>query len=537
MPQADQYDYIVVGGGSSGCVAANRLVTDHGARVLLLEAGPENKDLRMRWPALAFTIIYGKTAFIKRYKSVPQPHLGGKSIEVAQASVLGGGSSVNIMAYLRGSKADYARWTEAAGGVAWGWNEMVRIFRRQEGNSRFDNENHGGDGPFKVSDARSIPKSTGIFMKTMQRLGLPYRDDFGGGDLNGVGMLQSTIYEGRRCSAADAFIAPIRKDPRLTVLTSAKATKLRFEGDRAVGVEFLRRGKPGYAAAAKEIILTAGPLATPKLLMLSGVGPRDQLDRHGIACIADRPGVGENLHDHPIISVTVATKGAFGVYGADKGLTAAVNALRYLSFADGPISAGGSDAIAFTNISGTSGEPDIQVYCIPLMLPGYTGGRENHGLTLCANFVQPRARGRVWLQSADPTEDLAVDYNWLGDPEDSALMLRGMKYLRKIAATEPLASIVQEERVPGAHVQSDEDLLAEIRQNVRTYYHPVGTCKMGTDDDPMAVLTPDLRVRGVTGVRVFDVSMIPNITSSATNATAMAIAERGVELMMQRAAT
>jgi choline dehydrogenase len=526
------YDYIVVGGGSSGCVAANRLVTDHGARVLLLEAGRPYKSFLMKWPALAFGIIQGNT-FLKHFKSTAQPHLGGKSIGIAQASVLGGGSSVNVMAYFRGSKADYARWTAAAGKFPWGWEQLVPIFKRQEGNRRFDNDAHGGDGPFKVGDPISSPRSTEIFIRTMQRLGLPYRDDFGAGDLRGVGFSQTTIHNSKRCSAADAFIKPIMDDPRLTVLTAAEARKIRFQGTRAVGVEFIHRGKPRYAKARLEVILTAGPLVTPKILMLSGIGPRDHLKSHGIDCIADSPGVGENLHDHPIISLTLTTNGAYGFYGADKGLGALVNAFRYLAFGDGPLASNGADGIAFTNMSDPSAEPDIQIYCIPLMLADYRGGPDGHGVTLCANFVQPRSRGRAWLKSADPADDLLIDYNWLSDPEDRRRMLRGIRYLRKIVATEPFASMVKEERLPGPQAQSDEELMEQIRQNVRTYYHPVGTCKMGSDEDPMAVLTPDLRVRGVEGLRVFDVSMIPNIISSATNATAMVVAERGVELMMQ----
>jgi choline dehydrogenase len=526
----EAYDYIVVGGGSSGCVTANRLVTEHGARVLLLEAGPKDKSFLLKWPATAFAVIYGNK-FVKHYWTEPQKHLGGRKIEVAQGAVLGGGSSVNVNAYLRGSKADYAKWTKAAGGFPWGWEEMIKVFKRQEGNTRFDNDAHGGDGPLKVGDPLAVPPSSNIFIRTMQRLGLNYREDFGAGDLRGIGYLQTTIFDSKRCSAVTAFLKPILDDPRLTLLTSASAQRIRFEGNRAVGVEYVHGGKTCYAPGA-EVILTAGPLVTPKLLMLSGIGPADHLATHGIRTIVDSPGVGENLHDHPIVSVTLATNGAYGHYGADKGLRALVNMLRYLAFGDGPLAFNGSDAIGFTNLTDPSAEPNVQVYCIPMMLPGYEGGKAGHGVTLCANFVQPKSRGRAWLKSADPSDDMMIDYNWLGDPEDGTLMVEGMKFLRRIATTEPFASMVSKERLPGPQVQSDAELMEEVRRTVRTYYHPCGTCKMGADGDPMAVLTPDLRVRGVEGLRVFDVSMIPDIISSATTATALAVAERGVNLMM-----
>jgi choline dehydrogenase len=529
------YDFIVVGAGSSGCVTANRLVEEHGARVLLLEAGPPNKSMLMKWPAGAFKLILGKNKYTKRYESEPQDALDGRTITEVQGSTLGGSSSVNVNAYLRGSKADYAKWTEAAGGFGWGWDDLVPIFRRQEANRRFDNDSHGGSGPLKVGDPLSVPASSEIFMRTMQRRGLSYQDDFGAGDLSGVGFLQTTIHEARRCSAADAFLEPVLGNERLTVLTSAEVQKVRFDGTRAVGVDYLHRGKPRSAQATAEVILAAGPLVTPKLLMLSGVGPQGHLAEHGIDCIADSPGVGENFHDHPILSLTMTTNGEFGFYGADKGIRSAVNAINYLAFRGGPIAANGSDAISFLNLFQPGTEPNVQIYCLPILWPDYREGPDTHGVTLMANFVQPRSRGRVWLRSTNPTDGMAIDFNWLSEAEDRSLLLEGFKELRRIAATEPFASMVKEERMPGPAVESDDELMEMIRRTVRTNYHPVGTCKMGSDDDPMAVLTPDLRVRGVEGLRVFDVSMMPEIVSSATNATAMAVAERGVNLMMDPA--
>ncbi|HVJ28190.1 MAG TPA: GMC family oxidoreductase N-terminal domain-containing protein [Vicinamibacterales bacterium] len=534
MSSEDTYDYIVVGGGSSGCVTANRLVAEHGAKVLLIERGPKNKSVLMRWPAGALKIILGGGKFTKDHQSEPQEHLGGRTIGLVQGNTLGGGSSVNVNAYLRGSVADYDRWTRAAGGFKWGWEELLPIFKRQEGNRRFDNEAHGSEGPLKINDPMWVPKSSEIFLRAMQRRGLKYKDDFATGDLRGVGFIQTTIHNAERCSAAVAFLAPVLDDPRLTVITEAEARKVLFDGNRAVGVEYVEGKKPRYAQASKEVILTAGPLVTPKILMHSGVGPKDHLAEHGLECLVDSPGVGQNFQDHPIISMTFTTKGAYGVHGADKGFGALKNVIQYVFFKSGPITANGSDVISFMNLDDPSAEPHVQIYTVPVMWPDFLGGKKDtHGLTFMANFAQPRSRGCVRLKSGDPADDLAVDFNWMSDPEDGRLFLKGFKVMREIAASEPFASIFEEERMPGADVQSDEELMETFRKTVRTNSHPVGTCKMGSDTDPMAVLTPDLRVRGVENLRVFDVSMMPHIISSAPNATAMAVAERGVELMMQ----
>jgi len=528
------YDYIIVGAGSAGCVTANRLVTDHGKRVLVLEEGPLDTGMLLKMPAGTFKMLFGGSPFIKRYTSDAQASLGGRTVSVPQGCVLGGSSSVNAMAYVRGSRFDYDRWNEAIGGEGWGWDDLLPYFRRQEGNQRFDNDAHGGDGPLKVSDARYVVDAADLFVRTMQRMGLPFTADFNAGTLGGVGYMQTTTYRGERCSAATAFLRPIKERPKLTVIPKAKVNRLLFEGDRVVGVEYSVYGSLETAYAAADVILAAGVYATPKLLMLSGIGPAAHLAEHGIRARVDSPGVGQNLQDHNSVVVSMTTTGAYGYYGEDKGLRMLKNGLRYMAFRDGPVSSNGAETMAFVNLQNPDADPDLQIYGVGVMWPDPDGGVLSHGISLMANLVKPRSRGSVKLRSANPEDDALIDPNWLSDPSDQFRMLHAMKYLRRIAATAPLSTVINEESQPGAAIQSDEQLLSYMRRTTESNYHPCGTCRMGRPEDPMAVLTADLRVKGVAGLRVFDASMMPSVISANTNATVMAVADRGVDIMMGR---
>lgn len=525
------YDYVIVGGGSSGCVTAGRLVSEHGARVLLLEAGDDDDDPLIRMPAGTFKMMLGGSPHVKLFESLPQPHLGDRRVPVPQGHVIGGGSSINVMAYMRGCREDYARWDEAVGG-GWSWDDIVPHFRRQEGNIRLDNEAHGSDGPLKVSDPNYKVAAASYFLRTAQKYGLPFRDDFNAGTLPGVGYLQTTMAGARRCSAADAFLTPCRGDPRLTIKTRCTATRVRIEAGRAVGVEYLERGQPHYAAADKEVILTAGAFVTPKLLMLSGIGEAAHLRAHGIDPIVDLPGVGRNLQDHPVVRFTAATDGAYGYFGEDKGLKMLVNGLRYLLFKDGPVASNGAECAGFVNMGTPDGLADLQLYCLGIMWPFPWSGTVTHGITLMSSLTRPASRGSVRLRSADPLDDPLIDLNWLSHPADAELLVKGLRLLRRIAAAAPFTSIITEERAPGPLLQSDGELERYVRESVESAYHPVGTCRMGRCDDPLAVLLPDLSVRGVSRLRVFDASLMPNIVSANTNAVVMAAADRGVDLMM-----
>jgi choline dehydrogenase len=528
----DPYDFIVIGAGSAGCVTANRLVVEHGARVLLLEAGPGNNNQLIKMPAASFKMLSEKSPFVKHITSTPQTSLGGRCIAVPQGNVVGGGSSVNIMLYARGSRLDYQKWDQATGGAGWGWDDLVPYFRRQEGNQRLENQAHGGDGPLKVSDAPYLIEADTLFLRTMQKLNVPYTTDFNAGNLHGVGLLQSTIYRGKRCSAADAFLTPIINDPRLTLVTSARATRLLFEGTHAVGVEYVVNGQTLQARTEGEVILAAGAFVSPQLLMLSGIGPRKHLEAHGIKTLVDLPGVGQNLQDHHVAILSATTKRPIGYFGEDRGLKAVKNALQYFGFRhSGPIGSTGVESMAFVNLDDPEADPDIQIYCVGVMYPSLKRGPTD-AVTLMSNLVKPLSRGQVRLRSANPADHPEVDLGWLNHPEDSRRLLQSLKYLRKVIATEPFASVIDEVFSPSNDLQSDEALLDYIHQTTESNYHPVGTCKMGLEEDPLSVVNADLQVKGVQNLRVFDCSMMPVIISANTNATAMAVADKGVDHMM-----
>lgn len=526
------YDYIIVGGGSSGCVAAARLVREQGARVLLLEAGGRATSMLVDMPAGFIKFLKGHP-YLTMHEPVPQKALGGRQPIVPQGRALGGSSMVNGMVYIRGQADDYAVWDRETDHAGWSFRHMLPYFVKQEGNQRIGGAMHGVAGPLKVSDHIHKCDLSYAFVATLQNMGMPFNPDFNGGRQTGVGFLQLTTHKGRRCSAYRAFLEPVMNDPKLTVVTDATVGRVLIEQGRAVGVAHRVKGEVRQARAAQEVILAAGAYQTPKLLMLSGIGDAEHLNEHGIDVVVDLPGVGQNLMDHHEVPVIAATDGAFGYHGEDRGLRMIKNGLQWLLFKSGPVTSNGVEACVFINPDDPEADALIQLYCVPTVYMDSDTVKldPTDGITLNSCLLRPKARGSVRLRSDDPDALPLIDNNYLGHEDDLRLSIAGLRYSREILQAEPLRSLVASELLPGVGLENDDDLAEHCRRTVKTNYHPCGTCKMGRDDDPMAVLRPDLSVRGVSGLRVIDASMMPTIVSGNTNATALAVGDRAVDLI------
>jgi choline dehydrogenase-like flavoprotein len=533
----ERVDYIVVGGGAAGCVVAARLVQSD-AKVLLLEAGHSHRHPLLDMPPGIFKMING-SRFMRYHQTVPQEHLGGRMHDIPQGHVLGGGSSVNAQVYMRGRPADYDEWHELLRGdndyPGWSWADVLPHFRGMEGNNRLHDERHGVDGPLLVSDPGYIDDVSRWFVQTVQALGEPFNPDFNGSAQRGVGFYQFMNRSGRRSSAAYAFIAPLAENRRLTLRLNAPVSRIELENGRALGVTYRdARGREQRAFADGEVILAAGALVTPQLLMLSGIGPAGQLSAHGIRCVVDLPGVGENLIDHPEVPIVALANGPHGYYRQGVGWRMLRNGLQFKLLGSGPILSAGVEAGAFVNPIDRDGEPTIQAFCVPIVyLDRDTLGAvaDDYGVTVTTVVVKPRSRGYVRLRS-DCAEDMPlVSPHLLRDPADMATMLAGQRFFLDAFRTRPLSDRIRRIVVPNPNDTSDEALVAHCRRFVKTNYHPSGTCRMGPAGDPDAVLDSRLRVRGVAGLRVCDLSAMPNINAGNTAAPAMMLGSRCAELI------
>jgi choline dehydrogenase len=531
-------EYIIVGGGTAGCIAAWRLITETNARVVLLESGGEYRSPYLKLSP-GYSRLVPKGIHCTLHHTVPQTHVANRVLEIATGRVIGGGSSVNAQVYMRGYRNDYDQWGVSAGSDLWNWAAILPHFRRLEGNQKFNNEFHGGSGPLKVADPGFTCEYSHLFVKAAQSLGMPFTADFNLGAPGGVGYLQFTARGGRRCSAADAFLSKVRSDPRLRVVTGAQVCRILFEHQRAVGVGYIHRGHRHTLRCTAEVLLAAGAFGSPQLLMLSGIGPAEQLQRFDIPVEVDLRGVGQNLQDHcgsPL--VLGGNSRGYGYFRQDRGWRLAWNLLEYGLFQRGRLTTVGGESTSFHLTSEASTEATVQIYCVPTIAYANTGADAVpaiDGIKLHVTLLRPQARGSLSLRSANPVDPPLVDPNYLGDARDLAQLTEGLRMARDIADAAPLREALTGELLPGIAVRDDAALGDYIRATLRTDWHPVGTCRMGRSDDPMAVVGETLGVLGVAGLRVIDASVMPNIVSANTNAPTMALADRGLSLMISGA--
>ena len=517
------FDYVIVGAGSSGCVLAARLSEDPETTVLLLEAGGPDTRAEIHIPA-AFSKLF-KTDHDWNYTTAPQEHMGGRELYWPRGKTLGGSSSINAMIYIRGHRSDYDEWADM-GCDGWSYADVLPYFRKSEDNSRGASAYHGAGGPLRVERPRDAAPVMRAFVAAAGQAGYPETDDFNGPDQEGAGLYDLTQKRGRRHSAAAAFLKRALKRPNLTVWTHAHARRVTFDGLQATGVELDRDGSRQTAQASREVILSGGTINTPQTLMLSGVGPADHLRGMGIEVVADRAGVGQNLQDHLITGLREKLPGGGSLLDAESILSVA----RYLLFRRGMLTSNIAEAGLFVSTRPGERAPDVQFHVAPALFENHgLVPPTEHGFSLGPTLVRPKSRGEIRLASPDPHVHPVIDPNYLADAADGASLVAGLRIAREIVRQPALAAFRGGEIHPGADLQSDADLLAYVRETSETLYHPVGTCRMGSDAD--SVVDSELRVRGVRGLRVVDASVMPTVPNGNTNAASMMIGEKAADLI------
>jgi len=526
------FDYIIVGGGPAGCVLANRLSADPSTKVLLLEAGGGDSNPLFRMPAGFARMTKGIASW--GWSTVPQKHLNGRVLRFTQAKIIGGGSTINAQLYTRGNAKDYDAWVSEAGAKGWSYREVLPYFIRAEDNECLVNAYHGYGGPLGVSYPVSPPPISFAFLRAAQEAGVPFNADFNGAVQEGIGHYQLTTRNAERSSAASAYLKPARGRPNLTVRLKTATMKVEVEKGRAVGVTVAGAGGVETVRAEREVIVSCGAIGSPRLLQLSGIGPADALRGAGVTVVHDLKGVGGNFQDHLDLYAICECTGDHTydrVARLDRTIWAG---LQYLLFKTGPVTSTLFETGGFWWADKAARSPDIQFHLG--LGSGIEAGVEqmrNPGVTLNSAFLRPRSRGTVRLKSADPNAAPLIDPNYWEDPYDRACALQGLRIARDILRRPALKPFILAERLPGPKVESEADLIEYARGSCKTDHHPAGTCAMGSG--PEAVVTPDLKVRGLEGLRVVDASVMPFVPSCNTNAPTIMVAEKASDIILAKA--
>lgn len=520
------YDYIVVGGGSAGCVLANRLSENPDVRVLLLEAGAPDKNQKIHIPA-AWTQLL-RTEIDWEYYTEPQPHMNDRRMIWPRGKTLGGSSSINAMIYIRGHRYDYDHW-ESLGNKGWGYADVLAYFKKAQNQTRGTSTYHGTGGPLNVTDLSEPNPLTLAFVKAGQEAGMHFNADFNGAEQEGIGVFQVTQKDGKRHSTAAAYLKPAMNRPNLTIQTRCHVTRVRFEDKRAVGVEYMHEGQVYNVNAEAEIILSGGAVNSPQLLMLSGIGPGEHLNEMAIDVLVDSPGVGQNLQDHMVAGVLQYATQPISLKNAQK----MTNLIKYLLTRKGMLTSNGGEAGCFIKTDPALPAPDVQYHLFPGAFEDHGAkpveGYGGHGFALGGCVLRPESRGTIQLKTNDPRAAPAIQPCYLSAGSDLEKTVEAVKFARRVIASGAFNPYRGPEYLPGADVQSDDDIAEYIRDRGETLYHPVGTCKMG--DDALSVVDASLRVRGVDGLRVVDASIMPTLIGGNTNAPIIMIAEKAADMI------
>jgi choline dehydrogenase len=528
-----EFDYVIVGAGSAGCVLANRLTAEGKHSVLLLEAGPRDTNIWIHVP-LGYGKLFKEKSVNWMYQTEPEPGLGGRQVFQPRGKVLGGSSSINGLLYVRGQHEDYDRWRQR-GNVGWGFDDVLPYFKKAENQTRGSDEYHGTGGPLSVSDWRHADPLSEAFVKAAVETGIPFNPDFNGAAQEGAGSFQTTTRRGRRASSAFCYLRPAKGRKNLSVETSALAQRIVFEGRRARAVEYRQNGHVRTARARKEVLVSSGAYNSPQLLQLSGVGPAELLKQHGIAVVLDAPGVGNDLQDH--MQVRIITRCAKMITLNDivnHPVRRALAGLQYAALRRGPLTIAAGTSGAFFKTNPRLATPDIQIHFIPFSTDKM--GEKLHsfsGFTASVCQLRPESRGSLKIRSADPAAPPEIRINYLATETDRTAFIDGIRILRKILAAPALKPYCVNEVYPGSEKTSDEELLDFCRKTGSTVYHPTSTCRMG--NDPLAVVDQRLRVRGIEALRVVDASVMPDLMSGNTNAPTIMIAEKASDMILEDA--